>query len=396
VNVVDFLALEALRVFLPDLHGSLAEEQDLFLQRGRYSNDGQGPAQIERLKELIALAPEGQRETAEAALKELFPAIRGHLGDMHYGSEWQTQWTQEKRVCSIRYFPQYFELQTPEGEMSESEFTQLIAASGNRQNLDSFINALRERDLLKSLASRIDESFSRLPVENASTLLPALFSLAEELSAYEEASPFGSPWISAWRGISHYIGRLPPQQRGPEVMQALKETKALNLTATLIYLSSPEDHQPGSAIERSIDEASVRELKAEWVKIIDEMASTPSDLLAKPTLASLLYRWRDYSGDLSAPRAWVASVTVDDAAFVKFVQALVSRGTSHSAGDLVSSQTRHFQRDTVEHFLGVESARQRLSGMHISSLTDEENADVELLRKHIDEWMAKDREDLVS
>lgn len=66
-----------------------------------------------------------RRDVAKYALKDLFPTLEWAFGGNNYAENFHKQWLAEKRVCSPRYFPRYFELQTAAGEMSERNFAAL-------------------------------------------------------------------------------------------------------------------------------------------------------------------------------------------------------------------------------------------------------------------------------
>jgi predicted KAP-like P-loop ATPase len=108
IALVDVLALEALRVFLPDvfkeLHrsvGGLTTTSD----GGRHGDLSALKGQIDRL---IA-AGDNHGDVVRAVVERLFPAARRHIGGSHYGSEWQGQWLRERRVAHLDVLGLYLE-----------------------------------------------------------------------------------------------------------------------------------------------------------------------------------------------------------------------------------------------------------------------------------------------
>lgn len=360
VNVVDFLILEALRVFEPDLHSAIFRNRDLFLQSGRFRDDRADDDNRNRINEQIASLDPQRQSYAEAAVKQLFPKTEWAFGGAHYGDDWLTSWNSAKRVCTARYFPRYFELQTPQGEMSENEFSDLLNISGDGQLLSEAIKDLESRELLSSLASRLDDCVETLPTATASVLLPAMFEVAQKLVDHN-ATPFGSPWTSAWRAISWYIDRLPRDERGALTLAAFRSSKALSVAATIIHLNDPESQEEGSRIEPKLEKETVKEMKAEWVRQIRERAAMPDKLLEDSDLGSLLYRWRDYTNSLDEPRNWVQATVQTDESFVTILKRLMTTGTSHTMGDFVSRRVDSIRLDTIEDFLGVATAHRRLA-----------------------------------
>lgn len=360
VNVVDFLVLEALRVFEPELHSAIFRDRDLFLQNGRFQGDRSDDDNSSRIKEHIASLDPQRQSFAETAIKQLFPKTEWAFGGSYYENDWLRSWNSAKRVCTARYFPRYFELQTPQGEMSENEFSDFLSKSGDGQLLNEAIKNLESRELLGSLASRLDDSVETLPTATASVLLPAMFEVAQKLVDHN-AGPFGSPWTSAWRAISWYIDRLPRDERGALTLAAFRSTKALSVAATIIHLNDPESQKEGSRIEPKLERETVAEMKAEWVRQIRERATMPDKLLEDPDLGSLLYRWKDYTDSLEEPRNWVQAAAKTDESFVTILKRLMTTGTSHTMGDFVSRRVDSIRLDTIEDFLGRSTAQRRMA-----------------------------------
>lgn len=387
VNIIDFLCLEALRVFEPKFHADLFGERDLLLQTYRFSGDRLSDEHRARTEALIASVVEGHQEAVRAVLKELFPRISWALGGSHYGDDWNAKWIGEKRVCTARFFPRYFELQTPEGELSESDFADILAASGDADHLKAGIEHLRERDLIRSLAARFDDSVDRLPVENASFLLPAMFDIAQSLIGSRATDPFNSPWVFAWRAISWYIHRLPETDRSSLVLQAFRQTGALSVAAILIHLNSPAEQKDGSQREPSLDEEAVQAIKNEWLEQLSRISvASGQPLLAHPDLTSLLYRWRDYTGSVEAPISWVSDVIQSDSGFVALVARLMSSGTTQSIEDRVASHIEFFDRQTISDFIGIDEARRRLDNINKAQFSSEQARVLEILDAHIRKW----------
>lgn len=389
VNIIDFFGLEALRVFEPDLYASMARERELLLQSSRFDGDGRDADAKQRVDTLLlAAVPEARREVATAALKEMFPALSGILGGSYYGNSWREEWIKAKRVCTARFLPRFFELQTPAGEISESEFVDFLAAASDEVALDTNLAGIRSRELLPSLVARLDESVSRIPVEHAERLLPCMFSVAQELVSHRATSVYDSAWVAAWRSISWYIKRVPEGERGALVLQAFRRTKALSVAAVLIHLNDPADRKDSDkkSFEPSFDSSTLAALKEQWLVEINRLASRPQDLLAHPDLGSLLYRWRDYTGNLEAPRKWVKKASQSPAGFAAVVASLMTTGTTHTWGDLVGSQRDTFNQETIEEFFGTTSAKKKVLATQGLELPPAHAHAVNVLSTHLEQW----------
>lgn len=387
VNIVDFLLLETLRVFEPDVHQALFQERPLLLQRGRFRGGKWREAEQAAAEQLLSLVKAERRDTARETLKDLFPPLEWAYDGMEYAEDFYLIWIGEKRVCTTRYFPRYFELQTAVGDISESDFVAFIESAATRDGLSAMIDEVDASGLLPALVTRLDESVERLPVEHAAVLLHGMFTVARKLASVEDINPFSSSWISAWRSINRYLKRVNPGERGALVLDALRQTEALSVAASIIHLSDPtaRDHESGRALDPALDAATVEAMKGEWLRIMRNRALDTDALLAQPDLVTQLYRWRDYAGTFDEPCAWVAVVTSNDAGFTSLVMRLMKTITSYTSGDHVSVSQNTFDRDTIDDFIGLNVARRRCEAIGPVELPEQEVA-MQALRSAFEEW----------
>ncbi|GLS20703.1 hypothetical protein GCM10007874_37200 [Labrys miyagiensis] len=388
VNVIDFLALETLRVFEPDLHERLFGERDLLLQSSHFRGDGRRDADRAAIERFLETVRDERRDWTKDMLKELFPTLEWAFGGTNYGEDWYLKWLAAKRVCSSRYFPRYFELQTALGELSESGFVDFLAATVDEHKLSVAIADIEANGLLASLVARLDESVERLPVENASLLLPAMYGMGEKLVDTREAGPFSSPWLSAWRATSWFLKRIPSEIRGKLAIEALARSEALSVGAVLIHLSDPADREEGKEdrSEPTLDIQTVEAMKVEWLRQVRIRAGEPGRLIADSDLVSLLYRWRDYAGSMNEPQAWVEDAIRTDEAFVKVMTRLMSRGASQSLGDRVATPHYTFDRKIIEDFIGIDRAKTRCAEIDPAAFS-QDKITLQTLQRQLGKWL---------
>lgn len=388
VNIVDFILLEALRVFEPDLHEALFRERKLVLQEHRSLGYGRGDEEVKVAAErLIEIASTKHRVIAKVMLKNLFPPLEWAYGGTNYADGFFDQWRAEKRACTSRYFPRYFELQTAAGELSESRFVTFLDATSTAAGLAVVIADVEADGLLASLVARLDESFVRLPAENASVLLPAMFRIAQKFADQSDLGPFNSSWYSAWRAISCFLTRIPVGVRGNLTLDVLRQTEALSVAAMLIHLNDPADHRPGDAFAPELDLDSVTALKIEWLRLMRRRAADGDTLMAEPDLLNLLYRWRDYAGSLDEARDWVVRAIRTDQGFANMSTRMMSRSTSHSSGDHISTTSIMFSKATIDDFIGIDVAKHKCNLIDPEKFPEHKEA-LRALHGYLESWLS--------
>lgn len=391
VNIIDFLVLEAIRVFEPKIHGKLFRERTFLLQLYRGSTDTAKKAEIQRLEKLMATVEESRRDIAQNVLIELFPRLSWLINNTDYGPEWYGGWAKEKRVCSKFRFPFYFQLQTPEGEISESDFVFFRDASSDADRMRSVLADMEARNLLPPLARRLEESVEQLPVRNAAVLLPMMFELGEKLLAPSWVDPFGSPWSSTWAAASRFLKQIAQEERRDLAVSALRESGGLAVGMKLISLSDPQNPHRGSYnIEPALNSDAVQAMKGEFLRQVRLCANNPSRMFFRLDLMGLLYRWRDYTGSIDEPRQWVEKSIDSDPGFASFITGMMSSGTIISWGDRASPLSYTFHRESIEDFIGIEAAWTRLDTIDRTSLPADQIHALDVLRKCLEGWRQED------
>lgn len=388
-NIIDFIALEALRVFEPTLHSQIASNESLLLQSGRISQDGRASIDRETIEALISSVRSDREEACRMILKELFPPIGSMVGGSSFsGESWHRGWLNEKRVCTSRHFSRYFQFQLPDGAVSESDFADLVEAATDADRLKGVIETFRDRGSLTTLAARFDESVDQLPISDIERILPALFELGEELSSEPGADgPFNTPFVSAWRAASWYLRGIDnKRERANYMLAAMESTKALSTPAILISLEIEAFEKPDSDREPELDREDLEPLKAAWIANMIERGANDPSLLDHDRLVGHLFRWKEFAGSASAARAWVDGTARTDAKRIKLLSRFLSVGSSQGWGDRISQKTESYRKDTLLEFFDLEDLMRWLKRLDRSQISSEDARVMDILQKHLDAW----------
>ena len=160
IALVDVLALEAVRIFLPDvfskLHVSIDGLTDTLMAYGLHSEPPRLKKQIETLIESA-----GERgELIRDLIKRLFPAGLRHIGNTRYGSDWRKSWLRERRVTHKDILRCYLEKSIGEQlqAFSDAEYAWSIITDQNA--LESYLYSLpieRVHEVISSLEAFEDQ-----------------------------------------------------------------------------------------------------------------------------------------------------------------------------------------------------------------------------------------------
>ena len=107
VNMIDFIAVEVIRVFAPAFYNSIAGNKTFFTNSDPFSlgNIGKDTTKVQeerrqKCESLLSKVPEEIREIIDKMTQSLFPQLLSN----NHGSDWHSEWRSERRVCSEERF----------------------------------------------------------------------------------------------------------------------------------------------------------------------------------------------------------------------------------------------------------------------------------------------------
>jgi predicted KAP-like P-loop ATPase len=132
---VDYYALKALQVFLPEFYHFIKKNKDLLLYDYQYSINSRSNDK-EIIKKELAEAINNLNlsdipiQNVESFLQVLFPNLKRiytNVDNRDYMSEWRVN----KRLCTGNNFDTYFKYAVPSWEISKEEFDQIVYSETN-------------------------------------------------------------------------------------------------------------------------------------------------------------------------------------------------------------------------------------------------------------------------
>lgn len=335
VNAVDFIALEALRVFLPGLYDVIRSNPDRF---SGHSRDSRYDAD-ERTKEAFHAGwaqalPVHLQESSKALIERIFPKT-GRIG---YGSDWLAEWRRNLRACHPDVFPIYFRLTVPPGAIRRGEMMALLSLAASP---DDFGNALvqakeerrpdgmsKARALLERLMDHVEKD---IPDAHIPTVIQALFDVGDALiDPADERGMFDFGNVSrASRPVYHLLKRLSADRRADVLEAAMRAGRAVAVQSWLLKALDEEVEKAQEATLLTADE--VIRLKSVWLERIRVLAGE-SGFMGHPELPRLLATWKHW-GEGTEVRAWCDRVTTSDEGLLNLLPKFLQHTRSQTMGD---------------------------------------------------------------
>lgn len=365
VNPVDFIALESLRVFLPDLYDVIRTNPDRFSghsENDRYEGDRNAAQAFH--EQWVNEVPEELRASTRALLERIFPKI----GQMGYDPDWLSEWRRDLRACHSEVFPIYFRLTVPPGAVRRSEMMALLNLAGAPADFgDALVRAKEEkrpdglskvRALLERLMDHVEKD---VPDAQIPSVIQALLDVGDALiDPADERGMFDLGNVSrASRPVYHLLKRVGADQRAGVLEPAIHSGNAVAVQLWLLQALDEEvtkAEDSGEATLLTADE--VERLKSVWLDRVRTLSGEAS-FLTHPELPRLLSAWRRWASEAEV-RTWCDQATASDEDLLSFLPGFLQHTRSQTMGDWAVRLQPRLNPVWLESYLDTAACADRL------------------------------------
>jgi predicted KAP-like P-loop ATPase len=356
VNLVDFLAIETLRVFCPYVYDIIRNNSGAFV--GQTDDGGLLVYPLAPTIEGLRAFYDGWMSKVEATdkdaiirlLKRIFPKTKFVWENTRYGSEWLSQWRKSRRVCSPDVFPVYFRLAIPSGDISNAEMEMILAVTNDSEKFGATLVDLSHQ-LRPDGTSKVQVALDRIndytDVEiqptSISPIIKALFYVGDELLVTADRSvgvlTVGND-IRISRIVYRLLRRLNESDRFELLSQSIIDGHA---TSTIVHEVSilGQEHGkyggklPSNKVETTVNQEQLRQLELKALEKIRDSAKEGA-LLRAPSFLGIIYRWRDWAGDAEVQK-WVQAVVETRDGLVHFLEKFLVWSFSQPVSDAIGT-----------------------------------------------------------
>ena len=377
VNAIDLCTLEMLRLFEPRLYAAFPEHETV-LTRGRtdWGLSGQSDETKKQLLALTDLVPAERREIVKEIMSDLFPRTAWAFGGTGYHSDFDAKWAEEKRVCSGTHFWKYFYADVPAGEVRQIELDDFIRNSHDREALRAELQRFKNEGRITNFLSRLQYEQRNVPLENAHSLLTALFDEADDLP--DRVGILGTSARDALRYVIYaFLNRGRNRARPAAILESvLADTESVQTIATWIAIQEPQGDRPGDNL---FDGDEFRQLTAAWVEKVNRAAASGT-LLDHPKLMTILHGWKDWDS-ANAPRDWCTTIAADPRNAAKLTSRFVAEMTSQGVGSVVAFRRPYIDMKAIDEFIDAEFLEAQANAVPTEALDALDKTALTLLHK---------------
>jgi len=326
INQIDFLAIEAIRVFAPDFYATILPHQDLFTNglRNILSRHEKAEQKAARFKELLQGAPVSIRKQIEDMSEVLFPILDFRT---NYADSWEQTWRKDRRVCAEERFRFYFQLGIPKGAVSENEVNGLVENLVDKALFSERILELSEEKRLRPMLNKLMDKVDQLDEAKAKTLISALWDLEPKIKDERNAIfDWDDVETQTTRIVFHAAKNAVPEERRLAFFEELIKESPSFYYPTHFVAVLVDQHKKNET--NRIEPALIKKEEAEALKAIvlakiQKMAADKS-LQQEEELPFTLYRWQEWAGE-EPVKEFIRDMISTREGLLAFLRAFVSR-----------------------------------------------------------------------
>lgn len=354
VNLIDFVAIESLRVFRSEIYHIIRGNPDMFVGHAElpFFDETNEVVKV-KIKafhdEWLKNVPEEEKEILTDFLMRIFPRLEAVFKNHHYASEYLLEWRKQLRICSPDRFQIYFRFTLPEGKISNAEMKSILALAGDVEvfagKLIQFSHQKRPDDgstkVSEVLERLLDYAKKDIPYEHIDSILKALFKVGDKLLLKEDEGKglwgFGNDVRIGWI-FFELLQRLKSQEERYELLkEVFSEGTATSMIVSKVETLGQQQGKYGSPKRPEdqwfINSGQLAGLEKIALEKIKESASK-DELIKQSRAIQILHRWRDWE-NIDEVRKYVAEINSSDEGLTDFLSLYLSKVPSWGMDDKV-------------------------------------------------------------
>lgn len=394
VNPIDFIAIEAIRVFAPDFYFFMKSHNSLFTSTERSIGTRDKNPRKAEIEEALERLPNDTKVSIQALITSLFPQVTGILqyGYSTYGYEWQSSWSRNLRVCATVNFDSYFTL-IPGGDEEELSQYEIENILNKTNSLDEFENILRkyiDKDKIRKVLQKIQDytADQRLvPQANAKIFVQALFNISDDLPEEKIGmSDFGAD-MDVMRIIYQILRRETDKNSNFEILkETIPLSKSLYAPIEEVNLESPNKTKDKSSKESIVPEDKIEELQQ---LCLEKIISWQDKLIEQKNLVYIMWRWEEWDKEQKW-RVFIDNILDNDKKLLVFISKFVNEIRSQTVGDYGFMRTKKFNYESLRNFVELETIKSRLEKIKTEN-NDLYNENKQLIDLYLGYYDTKDK-----
>jgi len=376
VNPIDFIAIETIRIFCPEVYYVIKNNPDKFCGHtfDFYDTSLASRDELELLKQFhqnwISNLNYSEEKTKNVInlLKRLFPKFESALGNTRYSSDWESEWRKKCRICSKEIFPRFFLFSIPSDDLSKHEIENILNSANN---MEIFVNYLKKLTTqirsdgttkLSVFLDRMEDYIPEISQDNISVIIEVFFKIGDELIIPEDENKgllnFGND-LRITRIIWQLLQRYNDKNSKFNVLKtAFENGQAISIMVKMIILLYELYQKTSNSEEKRI-------LDKEHLDVLQEItlekiknAAADNSLLYTPLFPLVLNNWKE-NGNTDELNNWINQIVNSDEKLPTFLANFLQKKHSWTFSDRVTKINWTLNLNWLKSFIDLDLVEEK-------------------------------------
>lgn len=364
VNPIDFIWIEAIRLFTPSFYSFLKWWKDIFTQTDSYLNTGSRYNKKDESGKMIDLALEKLDGVYNKATKGVIEVLFPQIWASSYWSEWQGIWSRKLFICSERCYNAYFTFIPwwDESEINNNEINAIISSFDDLEKAEKCLNGYIQTGKIKKVLSLLqdftwDETI--IPKDNIKNIVLVLFNISDRLPNTEDG--FFSFWWMHMEVMRIVFQLLKRENDLSANFEVIKDTLVNWKTtyAPIRYVSLEHRKSRKEGWELTIANDKIEKLEQLCVKRLENSFES-ENIIEHENLLEILYRWKEFDKQENW-KTYLYPKLDSDQIFLNFISKFVRVVKSQTVGSYYVKDTKEYNYKSLQDFIDITSAKDRIA-----------------------------------
>jgi predicted KAP-like P-loop ATPase len=385
VNLVDLIAIEAVRTFHPNVYNIIRKHPGFF---AGYADQATTLNELEQFhNSWLAQLKDDDKEPIKRLLSQLFPKLQTIYQHRFYSAENELRWREHLRICSSAVFPVYFRLTLTEGEFPDTEVKAVLAAAANSKEFATKLLELANqkrsdgttqlRAFLEQIETYTENHTEAIPTDQIPAIVHTFFDLGDSLLQPED-EPHGMFDLGnddrILRLVWQLLDRLSEAERFEILKEAISTGRALSLMVRAVATLEQTHEVSKSGSEEWLQQHHLQTLKEIALQRLRD-AAQQNTLLQTPKLPENLDYWQKWAGAAEV-KQWVQAIIESDQELINLLQQILPQNLDQPESDVNETNANETNYESVFGWLTpyVEPAQviERINSLDQTELTESE------------------------
>lgn len=389
VNIIDFMIIIALQLFVPELHAFIFENEKLFLSPTSYRNPEERKEYEVKLDEILENydKDKDQQKNLQRLISNMFPYAQIYY-DYRFSQELPETSRKNGRICCKEHFYKFFTYNIDEEEMSLAQMKSYIDDIDDLKNFSEILLELNSLGKIKIFLQRLEDYIDDIPAKSIPNLIKSLFDLGDYFNLSDEGFWATDIYVHIDRIVYKILNRQNINSKLELLQSCITNNKSLFPAINFVKLIKRALMKNNGEIRIDyINNEQYLELASLCLSDLYKWAKNDLQDLDNPDKAfqghlinhrkclSLLYFWQDV-GEKELLNEYIGKMIQNDKGLLKFLSIFKHKIRSFSG----THYSEHYEisKNNIVQFLDIRNLEERLKQMDKTSLSIQEQELIEL------------------